>query len=100
MAANTSFTDALAATSDVSTVYQFRRQSTSRDTVRIYVYGSWSGTVTLQTSVPGANSWIDEPSGDFTSNSAQVFEPGGNCDIRFLFTNRVSGTALVAVINE
>ena len=100
MAANTSFTDALAAASDVSTVYQFRRQSTSRDTVRIYVYGSWSGTVTLQTSVPGANSWIDEPSGDFTSNSAQVFEPGGNCDIRFKFTNRVSGTALVAIINE
>jgi len=100
MAANTSFTDALAATNDVSTVYQFRRQSTSRDTVRIYVYGSWSGTVTLQTSVPGANSWIDEPSGDFTSNSAQVFEPGGNCDIRFKFTSRVSGTALVAIINE
>lgn len=94
---------AMAADGDVTPVYKFRRAQTPYSTVRVMVYtptgGAWVGTVKVQTSDPDRNVWVDEPGGSFTSDTAQVFEPGGDCDIRLRFT-RTSGTVIGAVINS
>lgn len=90
---------AMEATSDVVGVYRYRRGVTASATVRVMLYGTWTGTCTLQTSDPGQNAWVDEPDGAFTANTAKVFEPGGDCDIRWIFTSRTTGTALAAIIN-
>jgi hypothetical protein len=97
---NTTVKTALSATSDTTSVFQFRRRLTTFPSVRVMLAGTWVGTVTLQTSYPGADAWVDEPSGVFTANTAQVFEPGGDCDIRWVFTSRTSGTCIASVISN
>lgn len=82
--------------------YRFRRSATTYDTVRVMLYtpagGAWSGTITLQTSDPDQNAWVNEVDGDFTADTAYVFEPGGDCDIRWKFTTYTSGTAIGAIV--
>lgn len=96
---NSTVRGAMEATSDTVGVYQYRRGKTPYSTFRIMLYGTWVGTCTLQTSDPGQNVWVNEPDGEFTANTAKVFEPGGDCDVRWIFTSRTSGTARAAIIN-
>lgn len=77
--------------------FRFRRQSSGYDSVRVFVYGTWTGTVTLQTSDPDQSSWIDEDV--WTSNGSQSFTPGGDCDIRWKFT-RTTGTAIGSIVSN
>jgi hypothetical protein len=94
---NQTIRDELTATTDATAVFKYRRASTPYSTVRVMLYGTWVGTVTLQTSDPDRNVWVDEDA--WTANGAAVFEPGGDCDIRWYFTSRTSGTAIGAIIN-
>lgn len=97
---NTTVRGSLAATSDTTPVFKFRRRFTPYGTVRVMLSGTWVGTVQLQTSYPGSDSWVDEPNGDFTANTGMVFEPGGDCDIRWIFDSRTSGTCVASIISN
>lgn len=86
--------------SDQATIgpYRFRRASAGYDSVRIAVYGStWAGTVTLQTSDPDQQAYVDEA--EWTGNGAASFTPGGDCDIRMIFT-RTSGTVFGSIVSN
>lgn len=87
----------MAATSDVTPVYKHRRESTPFQTMKVMVYGTWVGTVSLQTSDPDRGVWITEDS--WTANGSMIYTPGANCDIRCIFTSRTSGTPIGAIIN-
>lgn len=100
MSSNTTVREALSATSAATPAFQFRRRLTSYNTVRVMLSGTWVGTMQLQTSYPGSDAWVNEPSGDFTANTAQVFEPGGDCDIRWVFDSRTSGTCVASIISN
>lgn len=82
--------------------YRFRRASTSYGTVRVSVYtptgGAWVGTITLQSSDPDQNVWVDEDM--WTADGAQTFTPGGDCDIRWKFTTYTSGTAIGSIVSN
>lgn len=53
--------------------------------------------MTLQTSDVDRGAWVDEDI--WTVNGAKTFTPGGDCDIRWIFTSRTSGTCIGAIIN-
>ena len=87
----------MATTSAVTPVYQHRRGANPYSTVRVMLYGTWAGTVSLQTSDVDRGAWVTEDT--WTANGAQVFTPGADCDIRWIFTSRTSGTCIGAIIN-
>ena len=97
---NTTVRGPMAEDGATTPIYRFRRTGTPYSTVRIMVYtgDAWVGTIRIQTSDPGRNAWVDEPNGSFTADTAQVFEPGGDCDIRLIF-DRTSGTPIGAILN-
>ena len=97
---NTTVRGTLEATSDTSPVFRFRRRLTNFPTVRVMLSGTWVGTVTLQTSYPGSDAWVDETDGAFTANIGLMFEPGGDCDIRWIFTSRTSGTCVASIVSN
>lgn len=89
---------AMAATSSYTNPFRYRRQSTAYDTVRLFLYGTWTGTVTLQISDPDQGSWIDEDV--WTTNGSAIYTPGGDCDLRWFFTSRTSGTAIGSIVSN
>lgn len=97
---NTTCRGPMAAADAVVGPYRYRRAGTPFSTIRVMVYGTWVGTIKLQTSDPDQNVWVDEPTGSYTASIAQVFEPGGDCDIRWVFSSYTSGTAIGAIINS
>lgn len=97
--ANTTVRGPMTAANAVVGPYRYRRASTPHSTVRVMLYGTFVGTFKLQTSDPDQGVWVDEPTGSYTAATAQVFEPGGDCDIRWVCSAYTSGTAIGAVIN-
>ena len=92
---------ALAATSDVTPVFRYRRDVNglaSFNTVALILSGAWTGTVTLQASSPDYNSWVDVPGFAFTVNVATGLTFSGSIDLRWIFTSRTTGTALGHIV--
>jgi len=93
----------MAATGATVGPFRFRRASSGYDSVRVSLYtqpgaSAWVGTVSLQTSDPDQNSWVTIDS--WTADGAQGFTPGGDCDIRWYFTSRTSGTPIGSIVSN
>jgi len=80
-------------------VYRFRRTGTPYSTVGLLVYtgSAWVGTIQIQVSDPGRNSWVTIDL--WTADDYKAFTPPSDCDIRMRFT-RTSGTPIGAIINN
>ena len=82
--------------------YRFRRASTAYGTIRVSVYpptgGAWAGVITLQSSDPDQNVWVDED--EWIASGAKTFTPGGDCDLRWKFTTYTSGTAIGSFVSN
>jgi len=82
--------------------YRFRRASTSYGTIRISLYtptgGAWAGTITLQSSDPDQNVWVNED--EWIADGAKTYTPGGDCDLRWKFTTYTSGTAIGSFVSN
>lgn len=62
--------------------------------------GTWSGTLTMQVSFDGGTTWVDVPSGSFTSNVDRRFkEPAARVQYRVGFKTGgyTSGDATVTI---
>lgn len=77
--------------------FRFRRASTAYGTVRVFLYGTWAGSVYLQVSDPDQNVWINEDV--WTANGSSIYTPGGDCDLRWWF-DRTSGTAIGSIVSN
>ena len=95
---NVSVVGDMAATSATVGPYLHRAQSAARQTVHVQLSGTWVGTVDLETSTPGQDSWVSIAT--FTSNASTTVTFGGSLDIRWKFTSRTSGTAKAGIIND
>lgn len=95
---NVSVVGDMAATSATVGPYLHRAQSAARQTVQANLSGSWVGTVDLEVSVPGQDSWTSIAT--HTSNTSFVVTFGGSMDVRWKFTSRVSGTVKAGIIND
>lgn len=95
---NVSVVGDMAATSATVGPFLYRAQSAARQTVHAQLSGTWVGTVDLETSTPGQDSWVSV--GSYTANASEILDLGGSVDIRWKFTSRTSGTAKGAIIND
>ena len=80
-------------------VYRYRRSGTPHSTVGLMVYtgSAWVGTIAIQVSDPGRNSWVTIDL--WTADDYKTYTPPSDVDIRMLFA-RDSGTPIGAIINN
>ena len=80
--------------------FRFRRTGTPYTSVGVMVYTgtAWVGTIQIQISDPGRNSWVTIE--EWIVDGYKSITPPSDCDIRLYFSARTSGTPIGAIINN
>lgn len=95
---NTTVRGPMEADGATTPIYRFRRQGTPFSTVGVIVYtgSAWVGTIRIQISDPGRNSWVTIE--EWTADGIKELTPPCDLDIRLYFA-RTSGTPVGAIVN-
>ena len=96
---NTTVRGPMAEDGATTPIFRYRRSGTPYSTVGIMVYTgeAWVGTIQIQISDPGRNSWVTVE--EWIADGFKEMAPPCDIDIRLSYV-RTSGTPIGAIINN